>query len=107
MNEFCCKKINIFRYIIYSYAYRRRCATNAGPYQSPGCFPELSPRETKVCIDRGLFREGLSPNHLMIIRCNASFVNPSRLRIGCSGVHLQPEKSKRFGILLPPIWNKK
>lgn len=49
-------------------ACRNKWATNPGPYQSPGFFPKPFPILTKLCKDKGLFLDGLSPNHLIILR---------------------------------------
>lgn len=55
----------------YSKTYLRMCATTAGPYQSPACFPIARPRRTSLW--RPNSAKGLSPNHDTRVRWYISF----------------------------------
>lgn len=51
--------------------YFRICATEAGPYQSPACFPVCLPIETRRCRENGhRSSSSRSPKNLRIYREN-------------------------------------
>lgn len=51
--------------------YLRMCATTAGPYQSPACFPIIRPRRTSLWSPKGA--AGLSPNQETRVRWYIAF----------------------------------
>lgn len=55
----------------YNQTYLRICATTAGPYQSPACFPIVRPKRTSLW--RPNWAEGLSPNQDTRVRWYISF----------------------------------
>lgn len=65
--------------------YLKRCATTAGPYQSPAVFPDFLPYSISQCKPK--LASGESPNQDMIFRwyCSSTLSSLSRMCIGLLG----------------------